>query len=62
MLQRLNHLMLLHIHKNRADDLLQIEPSSFHDLDLIDVVNDFINGSDHRKNFFGSKFKHSDRD
>ena len=29
--QRLNHLMLLHIHKSLADDL-----------NLVDVVNDFI--------------------
>ena len=49
--QRLNHLMVLHVHKSSADDL-----------DLIDVANDFIDGSDHRKHFFGSEFKHSDRD
>ena len=49
--QRLNHLMLLHAHKSHTDDL-----------DLIDVANDFIDGSDHRKYLFGPEFKQSDRD
>ena len=48
--QCLNNLMLLHVHKSCADDL-----------DLIDVANDFIDGSDHRKHFFGSEFKHFDQ-
>ena len=48
--QRLNHLMLLHVHKSHTDDL-----------DLIDVANDFIDDSDHRKYFFGPDFKQSDR-
>ena len=39
--QRLNHLMLLDVHKSHTDDL-----------DLIDIVNDFIDGSDHRKHFW----------
>ena len=47
--QRLNHLMLLHVHKDRTDGL-----------DLVDVANDFIVGSEHRKNLFGAKFSSSD--
>ena len=46
--KRLNHLMLLHVHKNDTDKL-----------DLIDVANDFIDGSEHRKHFFGTEFKQS---
>ena len=49
--QRLNHLMLLHIRKCHTNNL-----------DLIDVANDFIDGNEHRKNFFGSEFKQTDRD
>ena len=49
--QRLNHLMLLHIHKEHTNNL-----------DLIDVANDFIDGNEHRKNFFGLEFKQTDRD
>ena len=45
------YLMLLHVHKSRA-----------YDLDLIDVANDFIDVSYHRKHFFSSEFKQSDRD
>ena len=44
--QRLNNLMVLHVHKSHADDL-----------DLIAVANNFIDGNDHRKNFFGPEFK-----
>ena len=44
--QRLNHLMLLHIHKSLTDDL-----------NLVDVANDFIAGHDHRKHVFGTEFK-----
>ena len=47
--QRLNHLMLLHVHKDRTDGL-----------DLVDVANDFIFGSEDRKNLFGAKFSSSD--
>ena len=47
--QRLNNLMVLHVHKSHTDNL-----------DLVAVANDFIDGSDHRKNFFGSEFKQSD--
>ena len=39
--KRLNNLMLLHVHKSETDDL-----------DLIDVANDFIAHSEHRKQFF----------
>ena len=49
--QRLNHLMLLHIHKYHTNNL-----------DLIDVAHDFIDGNEHRKNFFGLEFKQTDRD
>ena len=47
--QHLNHLMILHVHKNLTDDL-----------DLVAVANNFIDGSDHRKHYFGSEFKQSD--
>ena len=47
--QRLNHLTLLHIHKNRTESL-----------NLVDVANDFIAGNDHRKHVFGTEFKLSD--
>ena len=47
--QRLNHLMLLHIHKSHTDSL-----------NLVDVANDFIAGNDHRKHVFGNEFKASD--
>ena len=38
--------MLLHVHKERTDDLY-----------LVDVANDFVFGSEHRMNTFGTKFK-----
>ena len=44
--QRLNHLMILHIHKDHTDGL-----------NLVDVANDFIAGSDQ---VFGTKFEQSD--
>ena len=47
--QRLNHLMLLHVHKSQTDSL-----------SLVDVANNFISGHDHRKNLFGTEFKPSD--
>ena len=47
--QRLNHLMLFHVHKNRTDGL-----------NLVDVANNFIAGNDHRKQVFGAEFKASD--
>ena len=47
--QRLNHLMLLHVHKRETDAL-----------NLVDVANDFIAGNDHRKHVFGTEFKPSD--
>ena len=40
---RLNHLMILNIYKELANEL-----------DLAAVANEFISGSDHRKNLFGS--------
>ena len=46
--ERLNHLMVLHIHKDRTDSL-----------NAIDIANDFVSGSDHRQQIFG-KFKTSD--
>ena len=39
--ERLNHLMMMHIHKERTDQL-----------DLKSVLNDFISGSDHRSSIF----------
>ena len=47
--QRLNHLMLLHVHKSETDAL-----------NLVDVANDFIAGNDHRKHVFGTELKPSD--
>uniref|UniRef100_A0A1X7VWM0 HAT C-terminal dimerisation domain-containing protein n=1 Tax=Amphimedon queenslandica TaxID=400682 RepID=A0A1X7VWM0_AMPQE len=46
--KRLNHLMLLHIHKTGTDER-----------DLIHVANNFISNHKHRKNFFGIEFKQS---
>lgn len=40
---RLNNTMVLHVHKERLDQL-----------SLIDVANEFVYGSDHRKTVFGS--------
>ncbi len=40
---RLNHLMILNIYKELTKKL-----------DLVKVANEFISGSEHRKNFFGS--------
>ena len=40
--ERLNNLMLLHIHKELTDNL-----------DLKDVATEFISGSEHRLNIFG---------
>ncbi len=47
--QRLNHLMILHVHQSETDNL-----------DLIQVANDFIDGKDHRKKIFGIEFKQTD--
>ena len=47
--QRLNHLMLMHVHKTYTNGL-----------NLVDVANNFIAGSDHRKHVFGTEFKPSD--
>ena len=40
--QRLNHLMLLNVHKSHTDDL-----------SLVDIANNFIANNKHRKQFFG---------
>lgn len=40
--ERLNSLMLLHVHKDQVDNL-----------DIIDVANDFVDGSEHRLSLFG---------
>ncbi len=45
---RLNHLMLLYVHREVTDSL-----------DLIQVANEFISDSDHRQSIFGT-FKQSD--
>ena len=47
--QRMNNLLLVHIHKSRTDHL-----------NLVDIANDFIVGSDHRKQVFGNELKQSD--
>jgi len=47
--QRLNHLMILHVHQSETDHL-----------DLVQVANDFIDGNDHRKKLFGVEFKPTD--
>ena len=46
--KRLNHMMMLHVHKERTDAL-----------DLIDVANDFVSLSEHRLSIFG-KFQETD--
>ena len=40
--QRLNNLMVLHVHRDRTDSL-----------NLVDVANDFVKDSDQRGNVFG---------
>ena len=40
--ERLNHLMLLHLHKDKLDGL-----------DLINIANEVVKGSEHRLSFFG---------
>ena len=40
--KRLNHLMVLHIHKTRLDNL-----------SLLDVANEFVSENDHRETIFG---------
>ena len=46
---RLNNLLVLHIHRNLTESL-----------DLVDIANDFVKGSEHRFNQFGV-FLHSDK-
>ena len=45
---RLNHLMMLHVHKDRTDALT-----------LVDVANDFVGEKENRKHLFG-KFSAND--
>lgn len=40
--ERLNHLMLLHVHKDKTDKL-----------DITSVGNEFVSGSEHRMSVFG---------
>ena len=46
--QRLNHLMIMHVHKDHTDQL-----------SLVDTANEFVRGHDHREHLFG-KFTNSD--
>lgn len=41
--ERLNHLMVLHVHKSETDSL-----------DIIQIANDFISRNDHREQVFGT--------
>ncbi len=41
--ERLNHLMVLHVHKELTDDL-----------DLISIANEFVGDSEHRLKLFGT--------
>ena len=41
--QRLNHVLLLHVHKDKTDQL-----------NLADVGNNFVAGSEHRLSLFGN--------
>ena len=47
--QHLNHLMVLHVHKDYTKKLV-----------LVDVANDFISGNEHRTQVFGMEFKKTD--
>ena len=47
--QRLNNLMVLHVHERCTDNL-----------SLVDVANDFIAGNEHRQQVFGTKFLPAD--
>lgn len=44
--QRLNNLMVLHVHKDRTDSL-----------NVIDVANDFVKDSEHRLKMYGKFFE-----
>ena len=41
--QQLNHLMIMHVHKDHTDRL-----------SLVDTANQFVRGHDHREHFFES--------
>ena len=45
---KLNHLLMLHVHKDRTDALI-----------LVDVANDFVGGKENQKQLFG-KFSAKD--
>ena len=47
--QRLNHLMVLHVHSDHTDKL-----------NLVDVANEFIADNEHRRQVFGNEFKETD--
>ena len=46
--ERLNNVMILHVHKERTDNL-----------SLVDIGNEFVHGSVHRQHIFG-KFLETD--
>ena len=47
--QRLDHLMVLHVHSDHTDKL-----------NLVDVANEFIADNEHRRQVFGTDLKKSD--
>ena len=47
--QRLNHLMVLHVHNGHTDRF-----------NLVDVANEFIADNEHRRQVFGHEFKETD--
>ena len=47
--QRLNHLMVLHVHSDHTDEL-----------NLVDVANEFIADNEHKRQVFGNEFKETD--
>ena len=47
--QCLNHLMVLHVHKDYTEKL-----------NLVDTANDFMAGNEHRTQVFGMEFKETD--
>ena len=47
--QRLNHLMVLHVHSDHTDKF-----------NLVDVANEFIADIEHRRQVFGNEFKETD--
>ena len=49
--ERLNHLMIMHVHKKRTDKL-----------DLKSVLNDFVGGSEHHFSIFTLSFSYPGED